>query len=406
MWDRGEEEALLRVLHSGHWWRFARGRGVELTDPEQGDRGEIVAFQEEFAALHGCRYALAAANGTATLEIGLRAMDLDIGDEVIVPAYTYMGSATPVLQNNCVPIFTDIDPDTYNLDPGRIEEAVTDRTKAVLVVHFGGQPADLDRVLEIAARHSLPVIEDAAHAHGCEWRGRKAGSYGAWSSFSFQSSKNMTSGEGGVLCSDDEDFMRECRSLAWAGRKPGGPWYEFHRLGWNYRMTEFQAAILRVQLRRLEGQIRQRQEMAGYLAGRLAGLPGIRPLVRDARTTLHGYHIFMFRYDEAGTGVPRERFLQALEAEGIPAFSGYTFPLYRNPMFLEKRFINGGFPLGTVYHDDLDYASFAERCPVAERACRGEAVWLAQNLFLGTRQDMDDVADAVAKVLSHRDELK
>jgi len=233
VFDATEEKALLKVLRSGKWWRFAFGQGVEMAEPEKGERSQVVMFQEEFARQHDCKYGIAAANGTATLEMGIRAMNLGIGDEIIVPAYTFIASATCVLQNNLVPIFVDIDPDTYNIDPYRIEEAITEKTRAIMAVHFGGQVADMDRIMAIAAKHKLAVIEDAAHAHGCEWNGKKAGSFGLFSSFSFQASKNMTSGEGGILCTNDQAFAAECDALLWAGRKVGRPWYEFHRLGWN-----------------------------------------------------------------------------------------------------------------------------------------------------------------------------
>lgn len=401
--DEREEELLMGVLKSGKWWRFAFGQGVELAEPEKGERSHVVMFQEEFARQHGCRYGIAAANGTATLEIGIRAMNLEVGDEIIVPAYTYVASATSILQNNCVPVFVDIDPDTYNIDPARIEEAVSGRTRAIMVVHFGGQPVDFDRIMPVAKKHGLAVIEDAAHAHGCEWRGRKAGSFGLFSSFSFQSSKNMTAGEGGIVCTNDNDIAVECDSLLWAGRKVGRPWYEFHRLGWNYRITEFQAAVLRAQLERLDDQNERRQNNASYLSGIIGNLEGIRPLVHDRRTTRHGYHIYMFRYCEKTTGLSRDSFIKALVAEGIPAFSGYTFPLYKTPMFLNKKFINGSFPLNTAFHNDVDYRVFEACCPVAEKACKSEAVWLPQNVFLGTPADMDDVAEAIEKVLTYKD---
>ncbi|MGA3326034.1 MAG: DegT/DnrJ/EryC1/StrS family aminotransferase [Terriglobia bacterium] len=406
VFDKSEEDALLGVLRSGKWWRFAFGQGVDLAEPEKGDRSQVVLFQEEFARHHGCQYGVAAANGTATLEMGLRAMNLDIGDEIIVPAYTYVASATCVLQNNLVPIFVDSDPDTYNLDPQRIEDAITHRTRAIIVVHFGGQPADMDRITALAQKHNLAVIEDAAHAHGCEWKGKRAGSLNSlFSSFSFQASKNMTCGEGGIVCTNDHRLAVACDSLTWAGRKVGRPWYEFHRLGWNYRLTEFQAAILRCQLRRLDEQNRLRMKNAKSLSGKLGEIDGIRPLVQDSRTTVHGYHIYMFRYDEPKIGLKRDTFIRALVAEGIPASGGYAFPLYKNPMFMEKRFINEGFPLGTKYHRDLDYGTFAAKCPVAERACQYEAIWLPQSMFLGTEEDMDDVVRAVRKVLENKGQL-
>jgi dTDP-4-amino-4,6-dideoxygalactose transaminase len=403
--DEREEEALLAVLRSGKWWRFAFGEGVELRESESGERGQVVLFQEEFARRHGCRYGIAAANGTGTLEMGLRALEYGIGDEVIVPAYTYIASATSVLQNNLVPIFVDVLPDTYNMDPNRIEEALTERTRAVMAVHFAGQPADMDRIQQLADKHGLDVIEDAAHAHGAEWRGKKAGSLSLFSSFSFQASKNMTAGEGGIVCTNDPAVAQACDSLLWAGRKVGRPWYEFHRLGWNYRLTEFQAALLRVQLGRLDEQVRRREENAQLLSSLLSRIEGVQPPVQDARCTRHSYHLYMIRYQEEALGVSRQAFVDALAAEGVPAMTGYTFPLHKNPMFLEKRFINGSFPLGTAYHADIDYAAFEERCPVAEKACRSEAVWLPQFVFLGQKQDMYDIAQAVEKVLKHRDEL-
>lgn len=404
-WDKAEEEALLSVLRSGKWWRFAFGQGLDLAEPVVGERAETVAFQEEFARAHDCRYGIAAANGTGTLEIGIRAMDWGIGDEVIVPAYTYVASSTAVLQNNLVPIFVDVNPRTYNIDPSRVEAAVTERTRAIMVVHFGGQIADMDALGEIARRHCLTLIEDAAHAHGCTWKNLKAGSMGAFGSFSFQASKNMTSGEGGIITTNDHDLAVRSDSLLWAGREVGRPWYEFHRLGWNYRITEFQAAILRIQLRRLDEQVALRDRMGTLLAEKLSDIEGIRPCWRDPRVTRHGYHLFMFGVDEAKLGVKRNVFLDALAAEGVPASSGYAFPLYANPMFVEKRFINGAFPLGTEYHADIDYSSFAAQCPVAEKACNGEAVWLTQNLLLGGEEDVADIAAAVRKVVENSREL-
>ena len=404
-WDKAEEEALLSVLRSGKWWRFAFGQGLDLAEPVVGERAETVAFQEEFARAHDCRYGIAAANGTGTLEIGIRAMDWGIGDEVIVPAYTYVASSTAVLQNNLVPIFVDVNPRTYNIDPSRVEAAVTERTRAIMVVHFGGQIADMDALGEIARRHCLTLIEDAAHAHGCTWKNLKVGSMGAFGSFSFQASKNMTSGEGGIITTNDHDLAVRSDSLLWAGREVGRPWYEFHRLGWNYRITEFQAAILRIQLRRLDEQVALRDRMGTLLAEKLSDIEGIRPCWRDPRVTRHGYHLFMFGVDEAKLGVKRNVFLDALAAEGVPASSGYAFPLYANPMFVEKRFINGAFPLGTEYHADIDYSSFAAQCPVAEKACNGEAVWLTQNLLLGGEEDVADIAAAVRKVVENSREL-
>ena len=166
-------------------------------------------------------------------------------------------------------------------------------------------------------------------------------------------------------------------------------------------MTEFQAAILRVQLRSLAQQVQTRMANAKYLTSLLTQIPGVLPLATDSRTTANSHHLYIFRYDETGIGIPRDRFVEALVAEGVPASTGYAFPLYKNPMFLNKQFINGSFPLNTAYHADVDYAAFETCCPISERACRQEAVWLPHHIFLGTSEDMDDIAEAIAKVLRH-----
>jgi dTDP-4-amino-4,6-dideoxygalactose transaminase len=264
--DQQEVKAITQVVESGKWWRFAYATGVEVQERiDAGEISKVLEFSRAFAQHQQAQYGIAVANGTGSLEIIFKALGIGPGDEVIVPAYTYVASATAVLQVNAVPIFVDVDPETYNLNPDLLEAAITPRTKAIEPVHFGGQPADMDRILEIAQKHGLFVVEDAAHAHGSEWRGRKVGALGDAGSFSFQSSKNMTAGEGGIILTNDTNLAERCDSLLWAGREKGRPWYEFHRLGWNYRLTEFQAAILLIQLGRLEAQNERRMENARYL---------------------------------------------------------------------------------------------------------------------------------------------
>jgi dTDP-4-amino-4,6-dideoxygalactose transaminase len=407
IWDAREERALLDVLHSGKWWRFSYGEGVELREPESGNRSRVVEFQEAFAQHHQSRFGLACANGTAAIEVLLKALGVGPGDEVIVPAYTYVATATAVLQVNAVPVFVDIDPNTYNIDPQRAAAAITPRTHAMIPVHFAGQPADMDALAEIRRKHRIFIVEDAAHAHGAEWRGNKVGALAEGGTFSFQASKNMTAGEGGVIVTNDQEIAALCDSYLWAGRKVGRPWYEHYRLGWNYRMTEFQAAILLQQLSRLEEQNSRRSQNATRLFDRLAETDGISPLRADRRATRHSYHICMFRYSpERFEGLPRSRFLEALAAEGIPCMGGYSHPLYRNPMFLNKDFYPRGCPLTCGhYNQEVDFSRFAELCPVAEKACATEAVWLEHRLLLGTQQDVDDIADAVEKIRTNVGEL-
>jgi dTDP-4-amino-4,6-dideoxygalactose transaminase len=401
--DESEEQALLEVLRSGKWWRYSYGEAVELKAPEVDQpRSKVAEFQEAFARFQGARYGIACANGTAAIEVALKGLGVGPGDEVIVPAYTFIATASAVLMVNAVPIFVDIDSETYNIDPIRVEEAITARTKAIIPVHFAGQAADMDSLLSIAKRHDLLVVEDAAHAHGATWNGKGLGSIGHAGTFSFQASKNMTAGEGGLITTQDRDVAEMCESYIWGGRKIARPWYEHYRLGWNYRMTEFQGAILLQQLRRLEAQNRKRRDNARYLDERLSKLPGIHPLRVREYVSGHSHHLYIFRFSAQEFGVSRQDFIAALEAEGISCLAGYAHPLYKNPMFLRQDFYPRGCPLTCGhYNHTVDYASFEALCPNAERACR-EAVWLEHRQLLAEREDMDDIVQAVEKIYEHR----
>lgn len=404
--DDAETRALIEVVQSGEWWFNHCGAASGHEVPEA-DRSKVVEFQREFARYHGCEYGIACANGTAALEIALKSLGIAPGDEVICPPYTFVATANAVLQVNGIPIFVDIDPETYNLDPSKIESSITPRTKGIIPVHFGGQPADMAAILEIAQKHDLFVLEDAAHAHGGKWRDRFCGSIGHAGTFSFQASKNMTAGEGGIVVTNDRALAERIESLAWCGRKHGHPWYEFFELGWNYRMTEFQAAILLCQLKRLPEQTTRRDENAQYLSQLLAEIPGIKPMRRSEDTTIHTQHVYMVRYDGGPFGgLPRELFLKALNAEGIPAIAGYTFSLFDNPMYRERKFWNSSFPVESPQNPrPIDYHDYRSTCVVSERACKSEAVWLAQSLFLGSREDMNDIAAAFHKIHARAGDL-
>ena len=406
--DQKEVAAVTQVIESGKWWRFAYGEGVELREKTSGaDRAQCVLFQEEFARYHEAKYGLACANGTAAIEIGLKALGIGPGDEVIVPSYTYVGTATAVLQVNAIPIFVDIDPRTYNMDPARVEEAITDRTRAIVPVHFAGQSVDMDALQAIARKHKLFVVEDAAHAHGSEWKGRKVGAIGDLGTFSFQASKTMTAGEGGAIVTNKVELARLCDSYIWAGREVGRPWYEFYRLGWNYRMTELQGAVLRVQLSRLEEQVERRMQNAAYLTQELAKIEGIEPLYVDPRTTKHGYYIYMLKFKPEVWGISKDLFMDALIAEGLEVFKGYIYPLYKNPMFLEQNFYPKGCPVTCQhYGKPIDYAAFEKLNPVSEKACKEEAVWFKLTVLMGDRSDIDDVVGAIKKVQANLNELK
>ena len=381
-----EERALLEVLRSGQWGRLSGPR--------------TAAFEGRFAAYQGAKFGIAVASGTEALRIALLGAGIQAGDEVIVPPFTFIATASAAVAANAVPVFVDVEPDTYNIDPAAIEAAVTPRTRAIIPVHFGGHAADMDAILAIAARHDLRVIEDAAHAHGAEYCGRRLGALGHLGCFSFQSSKNLNCGEGGIVLTNDEDLAEACRAAHNVGRIRRAGWYEHGVLGTNVRLTEFQAAILACQMDRLDEQTARREANALYLARELAEIPGVRPLARRDYVTRHAYHLFIARYDAEVYGVPREAVLKALQAEGVPFWEGYTMPLYRQPMYRDRCF--GPFTGYRESRPDLDYAKCL--CPATERAC-AEAAWLVHSFLLGPREDMDDIVRACRKVYDHREAL-
>jgi dTDP-4-amino-4,6-dideoxygalactose transaminase len=387
IFGEAEETRLLQALRSGNWGRL---------------HGEEVAeFERRFASMHGCQHGIAVVNGTVSLRIALLAAGIQAEDEVIVPAYTFISTASAVLEANAIPVFADVDLETFNLDPDAVAAAMTPRTKAIIPVHFAGQPADMDRLMALARKRDVVVIEDAAHAHGAIDGGHPAGSLGDIASFSFQSSKNLTAGEGGIITTNDDATAEACRSIHNCGRVPDGIWYEHHVVAGNYRLGEFQGAVLNAQLDRLDDQTAMRDTNGCYLASRLAVLPGLYPQARPASCDRHGYHLFMARLDAAEFGAPREMVLNALRAEGIPCSAGYGWTLPRQPVFRDKAF--GPYLANAAAR--LDYTAQADRCVNADLLCRDQAIWLEQSLMLGTRADIDDIARAFEKVYEHREAL-
>ena len=385
IFGKPEERRLLHTLRSGKWGR--------LDGPETGQ------FEQRFAEMHGCKHGIAVVNGTVSLRIALIAAGIRAGDEVIVPPYTFFSTASAVIEANAVPVFADVDLDTFNLDPKAVEAAITPRTRAIIPVHFAGQPADMRAIMALANRRKLFVLEDAAHAHGATWRNRPAGSLGHMASFSFQSSKNLTSGEGGIITTNDGALAASCRSIHNCGRVPTGLWYEHHVISGNYRLSEFQSAMLNCQLDRLEAQTNTRDRNGQYLATRIAALPGTHPQKRSVDCTRHSYHLFMLRIDGHAFGAPRLAVLKALQAEGIPCSPGYGFSLPQQPMFRNKAF--GPYLPGVSAK--LNYLKV--HCPNTDVLCREQCAWLGQNMFLDSRADMDDIGDAFEKIYENRDAL-
>jgi dTDP-4-amino-4,6-dideoxygalactose transaminase len=355
-----EMELLREVLESGSWGGF---------------NDIVTRFEEDFASYQNCRYGVSAFNGTVTLEAALAVCGIGPADEVIVPAISFISTATAVSRTGAIPVFVDIEPLTFNMDPDRAAQAMTPRTKAIIVVHFGGLVADMDRFGRIASEHGLVLIEDAAHAHGSEWRGKRAGSYGLAGSFSFQNSKVMTAGEGGILTSNDAGFAERARSFVNQGRREGGGWFHHYTLGTNLRITAFQAAVLTAQLERLPEQICTRDRNARRLRNALSDVPGLRFQEVAPEAAVHSWYLLLGRIDSARFGRTRDEFHRTMSEAGIPCTPFYPHPLYGNPMYLE-----GGCRV--------------EPCPVAEE-CIGDAFWLPNRVLLAGEETIDAIIELI-----------
>jgi dTDP-4-amino-4,6-dideoxygalactose transaminase len=374
VFDEREEQAVLTALRSGAWGE------------NNGTR--VVEFGKAFAAFQGAKHAVCVPNGTIALELALQTLGIGPGDEVITTPYTFIATSASILTLGARPIFVDIDPETYNLDPDKIEASITPRTKAILPVHLGGQPADMDAIRDVAQRHGLKVIEDACQAWGSQWQGQGVGAIGDLGAFSFQSSKNITSGEGGIVLTNDDELYERAWSLHNVGRVRDGAWYQHELLGRNLRMPELAAAILLVQLERLPEHMAIRDTNAGYLTAALTEeVPGITPIATDPRVTRESHHLYQMRYDQhAFGGRSRDEFLTALQAEGItPTSAGYV-PLHQSPAI--QRTLTERFGADSLTANDL---------PVSEAAGKS-TVWLQQTALLGTQTDMDSIIDAMKKI--------
>ena len=398
-------EAVTEALHAPTWCRI-NGHYANT-------------FEREFADFQGAAYAVAVNSGTSALELGLLALGIKPGDEVILSPYTFMASAASVLVTRGVPVFVDIDSRTYNIDPIRIEEAITNRTFAIMPVHFGGRSCDMDAILEIAQRHDLKVIEDASHAHGANWKGIGLGTMGDVGAFSLGSGKNLTSGEGGILLTNREEIYWRAAELhdLWTGGlvQRSGDWgggsftagsgWTFPQAAPNYRLAELLAALLGSRLRNLEAETQRRADNGNYLNGLLAETDGVGPLNHDPRITRNSYHIFIFKYwRDAWRDLDRELFVKALKAEGIPAGTGYKKACHRHPLFTDV----GGrkiWPYNRPMTDRaVDYTKMD--CPQADRVCDAETIWFTGSFMLdGSREEMERVVHAIEKIRRNRDEL-
>jgi dTDP-4-amino-4,6-dideoxygalactose transaminase len=381
VWDDAEEKLLLEVLHSGHW-------GIL-------NGGKVSEFEKQFSEFVGAKRTLCVTSGTTALEITLRALGIRPGDEIITTPYTFVATPSAAFLTGAKPVFVDINPQTYLLDPAQVEAAITDRTKAIMPVHVAGCPADMDGMREVARRHNLYLIEDACQAWGAEWNGQPVGALGDIGCFSFQASKNINAGEGGAIVTNNEELAERCWSLHNVGRIRTGAWYQHEVLGWNYRLTEWQGAILLAQLGRLQQHMALRDDNATYLSARLSEIDGLSPAQVDPRVTKHAWHLYMMTYDpEAFGGWPCTQFIAALQAEGIPCSPGYR-PLNQMPA-LRRALAEQAGQIDPWDTTETDLPSFGP-CPITQDLCQ-RTVWLKQTQLLGDHEDMDDIVAAVAKI--------
>lgn len=379
IYDELELQMLKEVLESGKWG----GSG----GTKAGYEAKLPKMEQEFAKLQDSAYAVSVVNGTVAITVALQAAGVRSGDEVIIPPYTFIATATAALAYGAIPVFADIEPDTLLIDPEKVEALITPKTKAIIAVHIAGAPANMTRLGEIARKHGLALIEDAAQAVGAKWEGRGVGSIGDLGTFSLQSSKNLNAGEGGIITTNQAHLWENAWSICNVGRIPNGEWYQHEKLGQNYRLSEFQAAIILAQMTRLEEQMTRREQNAVRLDSLLGSIDGVRLMKQDPRITRHAYHLYMFKLEPAVTErVQKAEVIRRLQAEGIPVAAGYV-PLNQNVAVLDA--VEAWTGMRTQ-----------QECPVCEAVCEKEALWLTQNVLLSDAQAMDDVAEAVRKVLS------
>jgi dTDP-4-amino-4,6-dideoxygalactose transaminase len=384
--DDAERKALSEVLESRVWWRTPGTKTLE--------------FERAFAEFHGARHGIAVTNGTAALEVTMAALGIGAGDEVIVPDYTFVATASAVLFANALPVLVDVLPDTYCIDPQLAETAITLRTKAIIAVHMGGHPADLDALAELARHKGIALIEDSSHAHASEWRRKRIGTFGTAGTFSFQSSKLMTAGEGGMIISNDDGLERKARSIHDCGRMPGEWFYSHFIYGSNYRLSEWQGAVLLAQLGRLEQQTRRRHQNARLLDLELNKIPGITPQKLDERCTRNGQYAYIFHVDNKQlAGISTERFIEAMNAEGIPNQASYP-PLHELHMFRNNEYRR----CLSAQQAKEEHGFLKQSFPNTQRAA-WETVWIPQPALLGDEQDMQEIVAAIRKIQQNAKEL-
>jgi dTDP-4-amino-4,6-dideoxygalactose transaminase len=380
-------DAVVRVVRSGEWGGF----------PEPGVNA--AAFEEAFAAYQGARHGVLMMNGTVTMEVALKALDIGWGDEVVIPALTFAATAYAPMAAGALPVIVDVEPLTWTIDPDLVEAAITPKTRAIIPVHLGHQMADMDRIVEIARRHDLAIVEDCAHAHGQRWRDTGAGCFGAFGSFSHQSSKILTSGEGGSLLTDDEALARRAHSIVDCGRAKDTDEKEY-TFGANYRLGELHAALLVVAMQRFPEQVEERAANGKRFERSVSDVPGVRVMPVDDRVTRWSFYNYLIAIDpDAFAGRTNETVCAAMEAEGVPAEVQYP-PMSRYDLFQPSL---SRLPVAVEFADRLDPGRMS--FPVAEAAGLRESVYFMENVFRDGDRGVDLAVEALAKIQSHAEDL-
>jgi dTDP-4-amino-4,6-dideoxygalactose transaminase len=387
VFDDRDIEAVTKTIQSGRWGGF----------PYPGPN--TAKFAEKFSEMQGGGYAVPMMNGTITMEVALRAAGIGWGDEVIVPAYTFQATAYAPMVVGAAPVLVDIDPETYCIDPLSVRNAITEKTRAIIVVHIAAQMADMDAIMAIAQEHNLLVVEDSAHAHGAQWRGMGSGTIGDFGSVSLQSAKSLTTGEGGVLLCKDPEMAQRAASIIDCGR-PKDPKGEQFTMGVNYRWSELHAALGLVALERFPEQFHQRESMADYLEESLSEVPGICMLKRDLRLNRRSFYRYIIKMDPEYFGCNNETFCFALNAEGIPIDTGYP-PMNQYELFQPNL---SKFPVPSAFPEYFDFNNMS--FPAAERARWKESVWMGESIFRSGKQGIDDLISGLVKLAENRGALK
>jgi dTDP-4-amino-4,6-dideoxygalactose transaminase len=392
VWDQRDIDAVTEVIKSGRWG------GYPYPGPQTAE------LARKFAELQGGGYAVPMANGTVTMEVALRAAGVGWGDEVIVPAYTFQATASAPMAAGAIPVIVDIDPNTYCLDPQAAEKAITYKTKAIIPVHLGSNMADMDAIMALADKYDLIVIEDCAHAHGAKWNGQGAGTIGHFGSFSLQSSKTLTTGEGGILLCRTPELAAKAASIIDCGRPHalGGGAEDYtqeFQVGGNFRLSEIAAALALVGIERFPGQAKEREAMADYMDEALSEIPGIRLLRRDPRHTTRSFYRYIFAIDPQGFGMEHDLLVGALDAEGVECWTGYE-AMNHYTLFQPQ---NSKLAVPNAFPEYFDFENM--ELPEAERACEHEAVWLDENIFRAGQKGVDDAIRAIKKIQKNAVEL-